>query len=120
MPVDMKVWQVRHAARDVLWHFRLVASALEHASGPWGGVAAVVRNSPAEVQNERMRCTNIISGACGRVIRFLNVLRGREERYDPDAVLEELIRYLDTAMAGLNVSRLRQVLEHVARENRPD
>jgi hypothetical protein len=120
MPQDMKVWQVRHAAHDVLWDFRVIASALEHAMDPWSGVVAVVRNSPAEVQNERVRCTNIISGACGRLIRFLNIQCGRKERYDPDAVLEELIRYLDTAMADLKVSRVRQVLEHIARDNRPD
>jgi hypothetical protein len=115
MTEDMKAWQVRHAAHDVLWHVRLAATALGHSSGPWGSVAAIVPNSAGEVQKERARCMNIISAACGRFISVLHILNGREERYDPDAVFEELIEYCDIAMADLKVSRLRQVLEDAGR-----
>ena len=62
----MKPWQVRHAAHDVVWHIRLAANALERALEPWGGVAALVHNAPGEVQSERVKCTNIISGLCGQ------------------------------------------------------
>jgi len=115
MPEDMKPWQVRHAAHEVVWHLSLAATALAHVQGPWGGVAALVQGAPAEVRNERARSMNIIGGACGRLIRFLNVLRGQEERYDPDAVIAELLECCDTAMADLKVSCLRQILEDAGR-----
>jgi hypothetical protein len=66
MPADMKPWQVRDAAHDAIWHIRLVATSLQHALRPWGGVAVLLKNSPQEVHTERARCMNVISGLCGR------------------------------------------------------
>lgn len=110
----MKAWQVRHAGRDVVWHIRLVATTLEHALGPWGGVATMVGNSGIEVQNERARCMNIINDLCNQLIRSVNILSGQEERFDPEATIARLIECCDIAMADLSVSRLRQVLEDAA------
>jgi hypothetical protein len=74
----MKAWQVRHAAHDVIWHFRLATTVLGHALDECGGVAALVQNEPAEVQNERTKCMNIIGGLCGQLKTFLNILAGRK------------------------------------------
>src|ERR1700685_3049374 len=115
MPEDLKAYQIRHAAHDVVWHIRLAATALEHTSGSWGCGAARVHGAPEEVQNERVRCMNIISDLCGQLIRSLNILRGQEERFDPEATATRLIEYCDVAMADLKVSRLRQILEDVGR-----
>jgi hypothetical protein len=60
---------------------------------------------------------NIIGGLCSRFTRLLNILNGREERYDIDSVVEELIENCDIAMADMLVSRSRQVLEDAARGN---
>lgn len=117
MPEDMKAWQVRHAAYDVIWHFRSAATTVGHSFGPWGGVAALVQNSLAEVRNERARCMNIIGGAYARFNRLPEIMSGRNECVDPEAVLEELITYCNLAMADLKVSRLRQILEDAARDN---
>jgi hypothetical protein len=111
----MKAWQVRDAARDAIWHIRLVATTLQHALRAWGGVAVILRNSPQEVQRERARCMNVISGLCGRLIRLLETLSGREERFDPEATLEELIEFCDIAIADLRVSPLRLIREIAAR-----
>lgn len=117
MPEDIKPWQVRHAAHEVVWHLSLAATALEHASGPWGGVAARVHGAPEDVQKERVRCMNIISDLCGQLIRSLCILSGQEERFDPEATAARLIEYCDIAMADLKVSRLRQMLEDVGRDS---
>jgi hypothetical protein len=117
MPEEMNARQIRRAAWDVIWHFRLATTVLGHALDQWGGVAALVNNTSADVRNERARCMNIIGGLCSRFTRLLNILNGREERYDIDSVAEELIENCDLAMADLLVSRLRQVLEDAARGN---
>jgi hypothetical protein len=118
MPDDLKAWQIRQAANEVLWHIRLAAITLRHALGPWSGVAAVVRNAPAKVQNERARCMNIVGALCLQLNTFLNIMSGREERFDPQATIERLIEYFDVAMADLKVSRLRRIRENAARYNR--
>jgi hypothetical protein len=121
MPEDIRAWRVRRAANDVIWHIRLAANALEHALEPWGGVAALVHNAPAEVQHERVRFMNIISDLCGQLMRSLAILSGREERFDPAATVARLIECCEIAMADLTVGRLRQVLEDAARdEEAPD
>jgi hypothetical protein len=48
------------------------------------------------------------------LIRLLEILRGREERLDPEATIEELIEFCDIAMADLKVSPLRQIREDAA------
>jgi hypothetical protein len=116
----MEPWQVRHAAQDVVWHIRLAAIAFERALGPWGGVAAVIQNPPAEIQNERVRCMNIIGDLCNQLIRSLNILSGQEERFDPEATAARLIECCEIAMADLTVSRLCQVLKDAAQGEAPD
>jgi hypothetical protein len=117
MTEETNARQIRRAAWDVIWHFRLATTVLGHALDRWGGVAAQVENTPADVRNERARCMNIFGGLCSRFTKLLNILNGREERFDIDSVVEELIEYCDIAMADLLVSRLRQVLEDAARGN---
>ncbi len=112
----MKAWRTRNAACQVVWHIRLAAISLQHALGPWGGVAAVVHNVPVEIQKERARCLNIISDLCNQLIRSLNILSGQEERFDPEATAARLIECCEIAMADLTVSRLRQVLEDAAQD----
>lgn len=116
MPKDMKAWEVRRVACDVVWHLHQVATTLEHALGSWSGVAALVQNSPAGVRNERARCMNIIGGACVRLNRVLEILSGREGRYAPEVVLENLIKCCEIGMADLKVGRLRHMLEEAAHD----
>jgi hypothetical protein len=61
---------------------------------------------------------NILGRLCLQLNAILNIFSGREERFDPEATIDKLIEYCDVAMADLKVSRLRQILEDAARDNR--
>ncbi len=87
MPEELKAWQVRHAAHEVVWHIRLARLlALEHTLGPLSCVAALLRMHRLRSRSERARDMNIISGACVRLIRLLTIVSGQEGRHDPDGV----------------------------------
>jgi hypothetical protein len=107
-----EAWNVKRDSRDVVWHIRLAAVLLEHALRPWGNVSALVPQALDEVRNERVKGMNLISGCCVRLKGVLNILSGTEERFDPQASVEELIKYCDIALADLQEhGRLRKKLE---------
>jgi hypothetical protein len=107
----MKPWQVRQSRHGVVWHIRLVATALERTLG-CGAMA--VDYLQEEVQNERARSMNIISDLYEQLIRSVEILGGQEERFDPKAE-RTLVRLVNGRCGGSLNFRLLTRRKHAAK-----
>jgi len=113
----MTAAEVKIQARDMIWHIRMAAEALEHSISSWVVVACEsTEETPEDVKSQRIRCMNIIGELCRRLGTTVSMLGGEEKRYPLKENLRALIELCDERMKDLQLTPLRDQLEEQGRQ----